>query len=413
MKPVVAVVGRPNVGKSTFFNKVAGRRISIIEDTPGVTRDRIYVDAEWCGRDFTLIDTGGIEPGSDDVILEQMKAQAELAIDMADVIVFMVNVKDGMTAADKDVAAMLQKCGTPVILVANKVDNPGDPPMEIYEFYNLGIGDPWPVSSVHGLGVGDLLDEIVQYFPEDNENSDESDVIHVAIVGKPNAGKSSLLNLLIGENRAIVTDIAGTTRDILEEYITLHGISLKIIDTAGIRETKDIVEKIGVDRAREMAQKADLILYVVDSSVPLDENDEEIIEMLKDRKAIVLYNKTDLVSAVSMEALKEKINHPLIPISAKEETGIAQLADTIKSMFFSGKISFNDEVYITNARHKEALEEAEESLAMVKQSIEDGMPEDFFSIDLMAAYGSLGKITGEEVGEDLVNEIFSKFCMGK
>ena len=237
--------------------------------------------------------------------------------------------------------------------------------------------------------------------------------IETVIVGKPNAGKSSLLNLLVGENKAIVTDIEGTTRDILEEYITLHGITLKIVDTAGIRETEDVVEKIGVSRAREVAKGADLVLYVVDSSTPLDENDEEIIEMLKDRKAIVLYNKTDLVSAVSMEALKEKINHPLIPISAKEETGIAQLADTIKSMFFSGKISFNDEVYITNARHKEALEEAEESLAMVKQSIEDGMPEDFFSIDLMAAYGSLGKITGEEVGEDLVNEIFSKFCMGK
>ena len=237
--------------------------------------------------------------------------------------------------------------------------------------------------------------------------------IKTVILGKPNAGKSSLLNRMLGEERAIVTDIEGTTRDILEEYITLHGITLKIVDTAGIRETEDVVEKIGVSRAREVAKGADLVLYVVDSSTPLDENDEEIIEMLKDRKAIVLYNKTDLASAVSMEALKEKINHPLIPISAKEETGIAQLADTIKSMFFSGKISFNDEVYITNARHKEALEEAEESLAMVKQSIEDGMPEDFFSIDLMAAYGSLGKITGEEVGEDLVNEIFSKFCMGK
>ena len=244
MKPVVAVVGRPNVGKSTFFNKVAGRRISIIEDTPGVTRDRIYVDAEWCGRDFTLIDTGGIEPGSDDVILEQMKAQAELAIDMADVIVFMVNVKDGMTAADKDVAAMLQKCGTPVILVANKVDNPGDPPMEIYEFYNLGIGDPWPVSSVHGLGVGDLLDEIVQYFPEDNENSDESDVIHVAIVGKPNAGKSSLVNQILGENRVIVSDIAGTTRDAIDTFYERDGKKYMLIDTAGMRKRGRINENV-------------------------------------------------------------------------------------------------------------------------------------------------------------------------
>ena len=237
--------------------------------------------------------------------------------------------------------------------------------------------------------------------------------IETVIVGKPNAGKSSLLNLLVGENKAIVTDIEGTTRDILEEYITLHGITLKIVDTAGIRETEDVVEKIGVSRAREVAKGADLVLYVVDSSTPLDENDEEIMEMLKGRKAIVLYNKTDLEAAVSMEELKEKMDHPIIPISAKEETGIAQLADTIKTMFFTGKISFNDEVYITNARHKEALEEAADSLAMVKQSIEDGMPEDFFSIDLMAGYGSLGKITGEEVGEDLVNEIFSKFCMGK
>ena len=233
--------------------------------------------------------------------------------------------------------------------------------------------------------------------------------IQTVILGKPNAGKSSLLNLLIGENRAIVTDIAGTTRDILEEYITLHGISLKIIDTAGIRETKDIVEKIGV----EMAQKADLILYVVDSSVPLDENDEEIMEMLTGKKAIILYNKTDLQPEIQPEILKEKTGHPVIPISAKEEKGITELEEQIKDMFFGGEISFNDEVYITNARHKAALEEADRSLDLVRNSIEMGMPEDFFSIDLMNAYENLGKILGESVGEDLVNEIFSKFCMGK
>ena len=271
----------------------------------------------------------------------------------------------------------------------------------IYEiaFIESALDDPEHISlegypqKLHGI-VEKEQKSIEELLKTSTDGKIIREGIETVIVGKPNAGKSSLLNLLVGENKAIVTDIEGTTRDILEEYITLHGITLKIVDTAGIRET-------------------DLVLYVVDSSTPLDENDEEIIEMLKDRKAIVLYNKTDLASAVSMEALKEKINHPLIPISAKEETGIAQLADTIKSMFFSGKISFNDEVYITNARHKEALEEAADSLAMVKQSIEDGMPEDFFSIDLMAAYGSLGKITGEEVGEDLVNEIFSKFCMGK
>ena len=270
----------------------------------------------------------------------------------------------------------------------------------IYEiaFIESALDDPEHISlegypqKLHGI-VEKEQKSIEELLKTSTDGKIIREGIETVIVGKPNAGKSSLLNLLVGENKAIVTDIEGTTRDILEEYITLHGITLKIVDTAGIRETEDVVEKIGVSRAREVAKGADLVLYVVDSSTPLDENDEEIIEMLKDRKAIVLYNKTDLASAVSMEALKEKINHPLIPISAKEETGIAQLADTIKSMFFSGKISFND--------------------AMVKQSIEDGMPEDFFSIDLMAAYGSLGKITGEEVGEDLVNEIFSKFCMGK
>ena len=237
--------------------------------------------------------------------------------------------------------------------------------------------------------------------------------IQTVILGKPNAGKSSLLNLLLGENRAIVTDIAGTTRDILEEYITLHGITLKIVDTAGIRETEDIVEKIGVDRAREMAQKADLILYVVDSSVPLDSNDEEIMSMLNGKKAIILYNKSDLKAAIEIDTLREKTGHPVIPISAKEETGITELEEKIKDMFFGGELSFNDEVYITNARHKAALEEADKSLDLVRNSIQGGLPEDFFSIDLMNAYENLGKILGESVGEDLVNEIFSKFCTGK
>ena len=237
--------------------------------------------------------------------------------------------------------------------------------------------------------------------------------IRTVILGKPNAGKSSLLNVLVGENRAIVTDIEGTTRDILEEYINLHGISLRMIDTAGIRETEDVVEKIGVNRARDMAKEADLILYVVDSSRPLDENDEEIISMLDSRKAIVLYNKTDLEPKVDMEILKNRVNRPVISVSAKEEIGIRELEKEIKNMFFSGEISFNDEVYITNARHKEALMEAADSLGLVKNSIEMDMPEDFFSIDLMNAYESLGRIIGESVGEDLVNEIFSKFCMGK
>lgn len=237
--------------------------------------------------------------------------------------------------------------------------------------------------------------------------------IKTVILGKPNAGKSSLLNFLVGEDRAIVTEIAGTTRDILEEYISLNGITLRVIDTAGIRETEDVVEKIGVGKAKQMAEDADLILYVVDSSLPLDENDHEIMELLYGRKSIVIYNKTDLTPAVDIENLKFRTGSPVIPISVVEETGISQLEDEIKRMFFHGELSFNDEVYITNARHKAALEEAKESLKLVLGSIEMGMPEDFFSIDLMNAYESLGRIVGESVGEDLVNEIFSKFCVGK
>ncbi|MBS6194474.1 MAG: tRNA uridine-5-carboxymethylaminomethyl(34) synthesis GTPase MnmE [Clostridiales bacterium] len=237
--------------------------------------------------------------------------------------------------------------------------------------------------------------------------------IQTVIVGKPNAGKSSLLNCLVGEEKAIVTDIAGTTRDVLEETIVLQGISLKMMDTAGIRSTEDVVEKIGVERARTYAKDADLILYVVDSSTELDENDEEILELLKDKKAIVLLNKSDLQPVVTKEMLAGKTEKPIIPISAKEEQGVEALEKQIKEMFFQGELSFNDEVYITNVRHKKALEDAYRSLSMVEESIAMDMPEDFFSIDLMNGYEALGSITGESVGEDLVNEIFSKFCTGK
>ena len=237
--------------------------------------------------------------------------------------------------------------------------------------------------------------------------------IKTVIVGKPNAGKSSLLNTLVGEERAIVTDIAGTTRDILEETIVLHGISLRMMDTAGIRSTDDVVEKIGVGKAIENAKDADLILYVVDASIPLDENDREIIGLLRDKKAVVILNKTDLKQVVFEEDLKELVEHPIVSISAKEEEGIDRLEQQIKELFFAGKITFNDEIYITNMRHKTALEEAKKSILMVENSIDMGLPEDFYSIDLMNAYEALGSIIGEAVGEDLVNEIFSKFCTGK
>lgn len=237
--------------------------------------------------------------------------------------------------------------------------------------------------------------------------------IKTVIVGKPNAGKSSLLNILVGEERAIVTDIAGTTRDILEETIVLHGISLRMIDTAGIRNTEDVVEKIGVGKAIEYAKDADLVLYVVDASIPLDENDREIIKLLEDKKAVIILNKTDLKQVVEERDLRELAAHPVVSISAKEEEGIDRLEQQIKEMFFEGNLTFNDEIYITNVRHKAALEEAKRSILLVEDSIEMGMPEDFYSIDLMNAYEALGSIIGEAVGEDLVNEIFSKFCTGK
>lgn len=240
--------------------------------------------------------------------------------------------------------------------------------------------------------------------------------INTVIVGKPNAGKSSLMNLLVGEEKAIVTDVAGTTRDILEESIRLHGIGLHIIDTAGIHSTEDVVEKIGVERAMKIASDADLILYVVDSSVELDESDEEILDLIRDKKCIVLLNKTDLLSVVEEEELRKRLGYTDISVirtSTKDNTGMEEFENTIKKMFYSGILTMNEEVVITNMRHKQALEEARESLLMVRKSLEDEMPEDFYSIDLMSAYASLGLILGEEVGEDLVNEIFSKFCMGK
>lgn len=285
-------------------------------------------------------------------------------------------------------------------------------------FIESALDDPEHIS-LDGYGdelqkVNDqLIGKLEKLIASSEDGKMMKEGIRTVIVGKPNAGKSSLLNILVGEDRAIVTDIAGTTRDILEETIQIHGISLNIIDTAGIRSTEDVVEKIGVSRAKEYAKDADLIIYVVDSSTELDENDSEIIEMLKNKKAIILLNKTDLNMVTSEEMLKERIDKAVIPISAKENKGIDALETTLKEMFFHGEISFNDEVYITNIRHKTALANALAGLKQVRESIEMGMPEDFYSIDLMSAYEELGGIIGESVGEDLVNEIFSKFCMGK
>ena len=285
-------------------------------------------------------------------------------------------------------------------------------------FIETALDDPEHIS-VDGYGeklkvtVDNLLKEIDELLKSSDYGRIIKEGIKTVIVGKPNAGKSSLLNVLVGEDRAIVTDIAGTTRDVLEESIQLNGISLNIMDTAGIRDTSDIVEKIGVDKAKSYANEADLIIYVVDASRELDENDFDIIHMIQDKKAVVLLNKSDLDTVVTENMIKSYIEKPILSISAKEESGIKELEDTLKNMFFHGEISFNDEVYITNIRHKTALKDAYDSLEKVNVSIENNMPEDFYSIDLLDAYEFLGSITGETIGEDLVNEIFSKFCMGK
>ena len=290
----------------------------------------------------------------------------------------------------------------------------------LYEtaFIESALDDPEHISLD---GYGDRLLKVLEPVTEEIEkliaSADDGRVmtegVRTVILGKPNAGKSSLMNVLLGEERAIVTDIAGTTRDTLEEKINLQGISLHVVDTAGIRDTEDVVEKIGVNRAMKAAKEADLIIYVADGSRPLDKSDREIMELIHDKKAIVLLNKTDLELTVNREALEKQCGHRVIPVSAKEEQGIEDLEKEIRSMFYHGEIAFNDQVYITNARHKEALEAALKSLRMVRSSVLDGMPEDFYSIDLTDAYEQLGLILGEAVDDDVVNEIFSKFCMGK
>lgn len=343
-KPVVAIVGRPNVGKSTLFNKIAGTRISIVDDTPGVTRDRVFADAEWLGRDFTLIDTGGIEPKADDEILMQMRAQAQLAIEMAHVVIFIVNVRDGLTAADKDVAALLIKSGKPIVLAVNKVDNTGEPPMDFYEFYNLGLGDPIAISSTHGLGVGDLLDACAEHFPSAENGDEEDDVIKVAIVGKPNAGKSSLINRILGEDRVIVTNIAGTTRDAIDTHYERGGQKYTFIDTAGIRRKSKVdeqIERYSVIRAFAAVERSDVCIIMIDGSEGITEQDSKIAGFVHEsgKAAIVVVNKWDAVEKETntmknykldvMDTLAFMQYAPIEFISAKTGARVDKLFDMI------------------------------------------------------------------------------------
>ena len=350
-KPLVAIVGRPNVGKSTLFNKLAGKRISIVDDTPGVTRDRIYAECEWCGKKFMIVDTGGIEPYSDDIILSQMRRQAELAIETADVTILVTDIKSGVLAADSEVASMLQKSGKPVVLCVNKCDRVGEVPAEFYEFYNLGLGDPVAVSSVHGHGTGDLLDEVLKYFPDKNEEDDESDRIKVAVIGKPNAGKSSLINRCTGENRAIVSEIAGTTRDSTDSFVDNEFGSFNFIDTAGlrrkskVRSADDIIEKYSVLRAQMSVDRADVCVIMIDASEGFTEQDSKVAGIAHDagKACIIAVNKWDLVTkdGKTMDSERKKLMNdfsfmsyaPIIFISAKNGLRINELYKLIKYVY--------------------------------------------------------------------------------
>ncbi|MCL2095369.1 MAG: ribosome biogenesis GTPase Der [Oscillospiraceae bacterium] len=350
-KPIAAIVGRPNVGKSALFNKIAGRRISIVEDTPGVTRDRIYCDADWNGKEFTLIDTGGIEPNTDDLILKSMREQAKTAIELADVIIFVADLKSGLTANDSDVAAMLQKSGKPVVLCVNKVDSVGAVPPEFYEFYELGLGEPFPVSALHGSGTGDLLDEIVALMPENDgetEKENNGGVIKVAVIGKPNVGKSSIVNKFLGEERVIVTDIPGTTRDSIDQYFENQYGRYIFIDTAGIRRQNRIdnnIERYSVLRAKAAVERADVCLILIDAEQGPTAHDERIAGIAHEagKASVIVINKWDLIekdnSTVKKftQDIKSAFAYmsyaPEIFVSAKTGQRIAKIFEIINSVY--------------------------------------------------------------------------------
>lgn len=347
-RPVVAIVGRPNVGKSTLFNKLVGARLSIVDDKPGVTRDRIYGDCEWLGHRFLLVDTGGIEPRADDVILSQMRAQANIAIATADVIVLVTDLRSGMVATDQDVANMLQKSGKPVILCVNKCDSVGAPDPEFYEFYNLGMGDPIAVSAVHGHGTGDLLDAVIAYFPPESEEEEEDDTIKVAVIGKPNVGKSSLINRISGQERAIVSDIAGTTRDATDTRIENQYGKFTFIDTAGIRrksKVTDAIEKYSIIRARTAVERANVCVIMIDATEGFTEQDSKVAGIALDqgKGCIVVVNKWDAVEkdGNTMREYKEKLAvdfafmkfAPFVFISAKTGQRVDRLFEQIAYVY--------------------------------------------------------------------------------
>ena len=347
-KPVVAIVGRPNVGKSTLFNYITKQRISIIEDTPGVTRDRIYAEADWRGRNFTLIDTGGIEPFTGDYIKKMMLRQAEIAVETADVIIFLLDMKTGLTAADDDVAVILRKSQKPIVVAVNKSDNVGDIPPAAYEFYNLGMGEIYPISSIHGLGIGDLLDAVYEHFPEDMDYEQDEDIIKVAVIGKPNVGKSSLINSILGEDRVIVSDIPGTTRDAIDTFVERGDKKYIFIDTAGIRRKSKIdesIERYSVIRSWTAVDRADVCIIMIDANDSVTEQDTKIAGYAHEqgKACIIAVNKWDEIEKETgtlekmrkevIDKLEFMVYAPVVFISAKTGQRVERLFELVDFVF--------------------------------------------------------------------------------
>ena len=372
-KPIIAIVGRPNVGKSTLFNKLIGERRSIVEDTPGVTRDRIYGETEWRGRKFVVVDTGGIEPKTDDIILKQMRIQAEVAIDTADAIIFMCDISAGLVADDREIAVMLKKSGKPIILCVNKVDRIGAPPMDFYEFYELGFeDDPIAISSVHGNGTGDMLDRVYDLCPASEGEDDDDDIINVAVIGKPNAGKSSIINKILGAERNIVSNIAGTTRDAVDSYFENEYGKYNFIDTAGIRRKSkidDVIERYSVLRAHMAVERADVCLILIDATEGITEQDEKIAGIAHEsgKACIVVVNKWDLVEKdnSTTNTFTSDINRalaymqyaPILFVSAKTGQRIPKLFEMINYVFDQSRLRvttgmLNDMLNDAKARHQ-------------------------------------------------------------
>jgi GTP-binding protein len=428
MKNMVAIVGRPNVGKSTLFNRLIGERNAIVEDTPGVTRDRIYGTMEWNGKIFSVIDTGGFIPGSENQLERAIREQAMLAIEEANVVVMLCDGRDGVTPFDQDIASILRLANKPVVLVINKCDNAKQQEYA-YEFHSLGIGEPFPISATNGLNTGDFLDEITNNL-NSNEIIEEDNRLKIAIVGRPNVGKSSLSNALLGFERSIVTPIAGTTRDSIDSIMKYYGEEIVLIDTAGLRVTEDIIEKEGMERTKKQIKEADVVVYIFDLTQNYEISDIDfyktyITDSLKsDKKVIILFNKCDLfdnnlVDAFDEEKLtlsKGNLNfdkNNLIKLSATNKDDIEKLRDRFVDLVSDFSSTIEDNRIVTNVRHRDSLKEARASLLKSIEAISLDESNEFVAVYFRRALNALGEITGSVTTDDILNNIFSNFCIGK